>query len=160
MCAHIHRRSLGHIQTCKSGPKVAVLQAQNHRWGVVPIEICDFGAKHAVLFAQINRWGLGPTETSNSGGRHAVLHYWPYSVLIELNRAWVRALLALPSPYWANLGLGESLIGNTQSLLSLIRPGWEPYWPYPVLTELNKAWVRALLALPSPNKAWVNALLS
>ena len=27
------------------------------------------------------------TETSNSGGRHAVLHYWPYSVLIELNRA-------------------------------------------------------------------------
>ena len=37
MCAQNHRWGLGHIQTCKSGPKVAVLQAQNHRWGLEPI---------------------------------------------------------------------------------------------------------------------------
>ena len=54
---------------------------------------------YAVLCAQIDRRGLGSTETSKSGGRHAALHYWPYPVLIELNRAWARALLALPSPY-------------------------------------------------------------
>ena len=53
--------------------------------------------------------------------------------LPALNKAWVRVLLALPSPYWAKEGLGESLIGLT-----------------PVFIELNKAWVRALLALPSP----------
>ena len=42
------------------------------------------------------------------------------------------------------------IIGITQSLLSSIGPEWEHYWPYPVFIELNKAWVRALLALPSP----------
>ena len=31
MCAQNRRRGLGPIQTCKSGPKVAVLHAQNHR---------------------------------------------------------------------------------------------------------------------------------
>ena len=133
-CKKKHRWGQGPIQTCSFGYQVTALNAQNHwwgmgpietsnscanhtvlhaqkdRWGLVPIETCDFGAKHAVVFAQIDRWGLGPRETSNSGGKHADLHYWPYPVLIELNRAWVRALLALPSPYWAKQGLGDCLI--------------------------------------------------
>ena len=96
-----HWWGMGPKETNNSGANHTVLHAQKDSWGLVPIETCDFGAKHAVLFAQIDRWGVGPTETSNSGGKHAVLHYWPYPVLIELNRAWVRALLALPSPYWA-----------------------------------------------------------
>ena len=92
---------MGPVETSNSGANHTVLHKQKDRWGLVPIETCDFGAKHAVLFAQIDRWDLWPTETSNSGGKHAVLHYWPYPVHIELNRALVRALLALPSPYWA-----------------------------------------------------------
>ena len=109
---------MGQIETSISESKHAVLHAQNHRWCLVPIETCNFGAKHVVLFAQIDRWGVGPTETSKSGGKHGILHYWPYPVLSERNKARLRALLALPSPYWAKQGLGESLFVLTLSLLS------------------------------------------
>ena len=50
--------------------------------------------------------------------RNLSLPYWPCPVLIELNKAWVRVLLAFPSPYWAKWGLGKSLIGLNQSLLN------------------------------------------
>ena len=50
------------------GYKVAVLNAQNHRWELEPIETSYSGANHAVLQAQNDRWGLGPKETCNSGG--------------------------------------------------------------------------------------------
>ena len=32
-----HRRGLGPTESCNSSPKVAVLHAQNHRWGLEPI---------------------------------------------------------------------------------------------------------------------------
>ena len=41
------------METCNSGPKDAVLHAQNHRCGLGAIETCYSGAKHAVLCAQI-----------------------------------------------------------------------------------------------------------
>ena len=54
--------------------------------------------------------------------------YW--SVLIELNKAWVRALLALPSlirllpmPYLAQLGLGKANKALTQALFGSIKTG-------------------------------------
>ena len=75
--AQIHRWSQGPVETCNSGPEVAVLHAENHRWGLVPIEICYSGAKHAVLCAQIHRWSQGPIETCNSGPKGAVLHAQP-----------------------------------------------------------------------------------
>ena len=94
----IYRWGLGPIETCNSGPKGAVLHAQNHRWGLGPIETRNSGVKVAVLHAQsnrwvlehietcyssaeqavlngkIHRWGLGPIETCNSGPKVAVLH--------------------------------------------------------------------------------------
>ena len=48
MCAQNYRWGLGPIQTCKSGPKGAVLHAQNHRWGLGHIETRIWGANHAV----------------------------------------------------------------------------------------------------------------
>ena len=57
-----------------SGPKVAVLNAQNRRSGLGPIETSFSGAKHAVLHAQSNRLYLGPIETCYSGPKVAVLH--------------------------------------------------------------------------------------
>ena len=74
MCAQNHRWSLGPVQTCKSGPKVAVLHAQNHRWGLGPIETSNSGANPTVLHAQNDRWRLGPLEICYSGPKHAVLH--------------------------------------------------------------------------------------
>ena len=57
MSAQNHRWGLGPIQTCKSGPKVAVLHVQNHRWGLEPIET---SANHTGLYAQNDKWGLDP----------------------------------------------------------------------------------------------------
>ena len=74
MCAQIHRWGLGHIQTCKSGPKVAVLNAQNHKWGLGPFETRNSGDNHAVLNAHNYRWSLWPIETCNSGPKVSVLH--------------------------------------------------------------------------------------
>ena len=62
------------VQTCKTGPKVAVLHAQNHRWGLGPIETSNSGANPDVLHAQNDRWCLGPLEICYSGPKHAVLH--------------------------------------------------------------------------------------
>ena len=55
-----------------SGGKVAVLNAQNHRWGLGPIETSISGANHAVLNAQNDRWGKRPMEASYSGPKVAV----------------------------------------------------------------------------------------
>ena len=48
--------------------------------------------------------------------------------LPALNTAWVRALLALPSPYWVNKAWVRALLGKdnkglTQALISSIRTG-------------------------------------
>ena len=51
------------MDTCNFGLKVAVLNEQNHRWGMEPIETSNSGANHAVLYAQNDRWGLVPIET-------------------------------------------------------------------------------------------------
>ena len=74
MNAKIHRRGLGHMETCKSGGIHAVLNAQNTRWRLGPIQTCNSGCEVAVLNAQIHRWGLGPTETCNSAAKVTVLH--------------------------------------------------------------------------------------
>ena len=63
MSAQNHRWGLGPIQTCKSGPKVAVLRVQNHRWGLELIETSISGDNHAGLYAQNDRWGLVPIDT-------------------------------------------------------------------------------------------------
>ena len=69
-----HRWGLGHIETCYSGPKVAVLNAQNHRWGLEPKETSKSGTNHEVLKAQNDKWGLGLIETCYSGPKVSVLH--------------------------------------------------------------------------------------
>ena len=58
-----HRWRLGPIETCNSGPKVALLNAQNHRSGLGPIETSNSGANRAVLHLQNDRWGLVPIKT-------------------------------------------------------------------------------------------------
>ena len=68
------RWGLEYIETCNSGQKVAVLNAQNHKWGLGPIETRNSGDNHAVLHAHNDRWGLGPIETCNSGPNVSVLH--------------------------------------------------------------------------------------
>ena len=60
MGAQNHIISLGPIQTCKSGPKVAVLYGKKQRWGVKPIETSISGANHAGLYAQNDKWGQVP----------------------------------------------------------------------------------------------------
>ena len=45
----IHRWGLGPIETCNSGPKCTVLDAQNHRWGLGPIQTCYSRANYDVL---------------------------------------------------------------------------------------------------------------
>ena len=62
------------MEICFSDPKVAVLNAQNHRRRLEPIDKRHFGSKHAVLHSQINRQSLGPIETCNSEPKVAVLH--------------------------------------------------------------------------------------
>ena len=56
------------------GYKAAVLNAQNHWWGMRPLETSYSGAKHTVVHAQNDRWGVGTIETCNSGPKVAVLH--------------------------------------------------------------------------------------
>ena len=46
---------MGPIDTCNFGPKVAILNAQNHRGGLEPIDTSFSGANHAVLHAQNDR---------------------------------------------------------------------------------------------------------
>ena len=43
------------METCNSDPKVAVLQAQNDRWGMGPVETIIAGHNVAVVNAQIHR---------------------------------------------------------------------------------------------------------
>ena len=98
MCAQNHRWGLGHIQTCKSGPKVAVLHikktqmragthidlsfcCKSHRSSCTKRQAMSGTHKDLLIrsksrcFASKNHtWGLGPIETSNSDARHAVLH--------------------------------------------------------------------------------------
>ena len=57
-----------------SGHNVAVVNAQNHRWGLGPIETYNSAANHAVLHAQNDSWSLGSIETINSGHNAAFLH--------------------------------------------------------------------------------------
>ena len=57
-----------------SGPKVAVLHAQNHTKGRGPIETSNFDDKHVVVPEQNDRSCLGPIETCHSGPKDAVLH--------------------------------------------------------------------------------------
>ena len=52
MHAKDHRRGVGPIETCNSGPKVAHLNAENRRSGLGPIET---GANHPVLHGQNDR---------------------------------------------------------------------------------------------------------
>ena len=40
------------METSNSGHNVAVVNAQNHRWGLRPIETCNSGTKVAVLHAK------------------------------------------------------------------------------------------------------------
>ena len=54
--------------------KIAVLNAQNHRWGLEFIETSNSGANHAVVHVQNDRSRLGPIETCYSGPEVAVLH--------------------------------------------------------------------------------------
>ena len=49
------------MYTCYSSAKNAVLYAYIHRWGQGPIEISNSDTKVAVLDAQNNRWGMEPT---------------------------------------------------------------------------------------------------
>ena len=69
------------METSDSGAKVAVLNAQNHRWGLGPMESSDSGANPAVLHSQNERWGLGTMETSNSGANHA---FWMHKTTGEV----------------------------------------------------------------------------
>ena len=46
------------MQTCNSGYKVAVSNAQYNRCGLGPIETCNTDPKHAVVHSQIRRQGL------------------------------------------------------------------------------------------------------
>ena len=55
------------IDTSNCGHKVAVLNAQNNRWGLEPIEPSISGANHAVVHAENKRSYLGPIETCYSG---------------------------------------------------------------------------------------------
>ena len=55
---------MGPIETIDSGHNDAVVNAENHRWGLRPIETCNSDANHVVLHAQNNRWGLGPIDTT------------------------------------------------------------------------------------------------
>ena len=89
---------LGPIETCKSGPKVAVLHAQNHRWLLEPLETSNSGANHAFLHAQNDRRGLETIEFCNSGPKVADLHAkstdegWnPYrlDILVLSTQLWV-----------------------------------------------------------------------
>ena len=60
---------MGTIETIYSDHNVAVVNAQNRRWGQGPM---DTSANHAVLHAQNDRWGLAPIESCNSGAKVAV----------------------------------------------------------------------------------------
>ena len=65
---------LGPMQTCKSGPIIAVLHEKkqlNEGWN--PYRRHS-GANHAVFHAQNDRSCLGPIETCYSGPIVAVLH--------------------------------------------------------------------------------------
>ena len=86
------------VQTCKSGPKVAVLQGKKTQmragthtdlafWCKSSSFAClkrqvKSGTHRGLLFRSKSRcfasknhtWGLGPIETSNSDARHPVLH--------------------------------------------------------------------------------------
>ena len=57
-----------------SGRNVAVLNAQNHRWGLEPMETSNSDADHAVFLAQNDRWGPAHIEICNSAPIVAVLH--------------------------------------------------------------------------------------
>ena len=50
------------METSISGANLAVLYAQNDRWGLGPIETINCGDNVAVVNAQNHRWGLGPIE--------------------------------------------------------------------------------------------------
>ena len=56
-----------------TGPKVAVLHAQNHIKGRGPIETSNFDDKHVVVPEQNDRSCLGTIETCNSGPKVPVL---------------------------------------------------------------------------------------
>ena len=58
--AENHRWSLGPIETCYSGPEVAVLNAKTTGGVYSPAETYDSSPKVAVLHAQNHRWGLEP----------------------------------------------------------------------------------------------------
>ena len=58
--AENHRWSLGPIETCYSGPEVAVLNAKTTGGVYSPAETCNSTPKGAVLHAQNRRWELEP----------------------------------------------------------------------------------------------------
>ena len=51
---------MGPIETSKSDPRGAVLNAKNHRCGLGPIETSNFGPKGAVLHAKTTNEGWVP----------------------------------------------------------------------------------------------------
>ena len=98
MCAQNHRCSLGPIQTCKSGPKVAVLHEKNTQMSAathIDLSYCwksrcfactkrqvragthrdlSFWSKRRCFAFKNQRSVLWPIETSNSDANHAGLH--------------------------------------------------------------------------------------
>ena len=48
---------MGPIETSNSDARHAVLQAENHRWGLGPIETCTFGPNVAGLHAKTSGEG-------------------------------------------------------------------------------------------------------
>ena len=65
----------GTLETCNSGPKVAVFLAKttDEGWDTY-IETSNSDANHFVWHAQNNGRGLGPIETINSGHNVAVVN--------------------------------------------------------------------------------------
>ena len=58
--AENRRWRLGPIETCYSGPEVAVLHAKTTGGVYSPVETCNSSPKGAVLHAQNHRWELEP----------------------------------------------------------------------------------------------------
>ena len=89
--------------------------------------VIDGGVYLCVCVCTLAVWSLEHEASRVLDGSHFTVftpfYNWTTTMIATtslpaLNKAWVRVLLALPSPYWAKEGLGESLIGLTQSLLS------------------------------------------
>ena len=71
------------METSDSDARNAVLQAENHRWSLGPIETCYSGPEVAVLPAKTTGVVYSPAETCNSSPKGAVLHAQNYRWELE-----------------------------------------------------------------------------